>query len=177
MFKYIIPLVLFVVVVVFLAVGLGLNPRLVPSPLIDKPAPEFVLPAVEDPSQTVSRADLLGKISLVNVWASWCVSCRAEHPFLMELARNGQVAVYGLNYKDAREDALRWLAQYGDPYAASAFDADGRVGIEWGVYGTPETFLVDRKGIIRYKLVGPLTADIWREQILPIIKKIETEPT
>jgi cytochrome c biogenesis protein CcmG/thiol:disulfide interchange protein DsbE len=177
MFKYIIPLVLFVVVVVFLAVGLGLNPRLVPSPLIDKPAPEFALPAVEDPSQTVSRADLLGKISLVNVWASWCVSCRAEHPFLMELARSGQVAVYGLNYKDARGDALRWLAQYGDPYAASAFDADGRVGIEWGVYGTPETFLVDRKGIIRYKLVGPLTADIWREQILPIIKKIETEPT
>jgi cytochrome c biogenesis protein CcmG/thiol:disulfide interchange protein DsbE len=176
MMRYVIPLVLFLVIVGFLAVGLSLNPRLVPSPLIGKPAPEFSLPEVRDPARTVSRQDLLGKVSLVNVWASWCVSCRVEHPLLMDVARSGKVQVYGLNYKDQRQDALRWLQSYGDPYLASAYDVDGRVGIDWGVYGTPETFVVDRKGTIRYKLVGPIDEDVWQNQILPLVTKLEGEP-
>ncbi len=175
MVRYVIPLVLFVVLVVFLAVGLSLNPRLVPSPLIGKPAPAFTLPEVQDPAKTLSRQDLLGKVSLLNVWASWCVSCRAEHPLLMEIARSGQVQVYGLNYKDQRQDALRWLQSYGDPYLASAFDENGRVGIDWGVYGTPETFVVDRKGTIRYKVIGPVTEEVWEKELLPLVKKLDAE--
>jgi cytochrome c biogenesis protein CcmG/thiol:disulfide interchange protein DsbE len=177
MVRYVIPLVLFVVLVVFLAVGLSLNPRLVPSPLIGKPAPAFTLPEVQDPAKTLSRQDLLGKVSLLNVWASWCVSCRAEHPLLMEIARSGQVQVYGLNYKDQRQDALHWLQSYGDPYLASAFDENGRVGIDWGVYGTPETFVVDRKGTIRYKVIGPVTEEVWEKELLPLVKKLDAEST
>jgi cytochrome c biogenesis protein CcmG/thiol:disulfide interchange protein DsbE len=175
MVRYLIPLVLFAVLVAFLAVGLSLNPRLVPSPLIGKPAPGFTLPELADPAKTLSRADLLGKVSLVNVWASWCVSCRVEHPLLMEIARSGKVQVYGLNYKDERPDAMRWLATYGDPYLANGFDQNGRVGIDWGVYGTPETFVVDRRGTIRYKVIGPITEDVWQKELLPLVKKLEAE--
>jgi cytochrome c biogenesis protein CcmG/thiol:disulfide interchange protein DsbE len=175
MVRYIIPLALFAVLVAFLAVGLSLNPRLVPSPLIGKPAPEFTLPELADPAKTLSRQDLLGKVSLVNVWASWCVSCRVEHPLLMEIAKTGKVQVYGLNYKDERPDAMRWLATYGDPYLANAFDQNGRVGIDWGVYGTPETFVVDRRGTIRYKVIGPITEDVWQKELLPLVRKLEAE--
>ncbi len=171
--RFLIPLALFVVLVAFLAIGLRLNPRYVPSPLIGKPAPDFTLPDVKDPDKTVSRKDLLGKVTLVNVWASWCVSCRAEHPLWVALARSGKVAIYGINYKDRREDALRWLELYGDPYIASAFDQDGRVAIEWGVYGTPETFVVDKAGIIRYKQVGPVTEEVLNKKLLPLIEELQ----
>jgi cytochrome c biogenesis protein CcmG, thiol:disulfide interchange protein DsbE len=175
--RYFIPLAIFLVLAVFLGVGLRLDPHLVPSPLIGKPAPDFTLPDVKDPNKNLSRKDLLGKVSLVNVWASWCVSCRAEHPLLVELARTGRVTVYGLNYKDQREDALRWLEVLGDPYLLSAFDQDGRVGIDWGVYGTPETFVVDRRGIIRYKHVGPISVEVIEQTILPLVSRLEGEKT
>jgi cytochrome c biogenesis protein CcmG/thiol:disulfide interchange protein DsbE len=175
--RYFIPLAVFVVLVVFLGIGLGLNPRLVPSPLIDKPAPEFALPELKDPNKTVSRSDLVGKVSLVNVWASWCVSCRAEHPLFVDLGKTGEVVIYGLNYKDTRPDALRWLQVLGDPYIASAFDEQGRVGIDWGVYGVPETFVVDRKGVIRYKHIGPVSEKDLQETIMPLVKRLEAEQT
>ncbi len=172
---YLVPVGVFVLLVVLLAVGLTLDPRLIPSPLINKPMPEFTLPNLRNPDATVSRADLLGKVLLFNVWASWCQACRQEHPLLMELARSGVVPIYGLNYKDKRPDALRWLDQLGDPYVAIAADADGRVGIEWGVYGVPETFVVDRKGIIRYKQIGALNKKLIQEKILPLVRQLQAE--
>ncbi len=175
MTRYLVPLGIFLVLVVFLAVGLNLNPREVPSPLIDKPAPAFELPLVKDPERMIGLADLKSDVSLFNVWASWCVSCRQEHPLLVELARRKLVAIYGLNYKDIREDALNWLRRLGDPYTASAFDADGRVGLDWGVYGVPETFVVDRQGIIRYKHIGPLTPQAWEMTLLPVIERLRKE--
>jgi cytochrome c biogenesis protein CcmG/thiol:disulfide interchange protein DsbE len=173
MLRYLIPLGVFIVMVALLAVGLTRDPRLIPSPLIDKPVPEFNLPLVEDPDKSLSRADLLGQVSLINVWATWCVSCRQEHAFLMALARSERVPIYSLDYKDNRADALNWLTRFGNPYRATAFDADGRVGIDWGVYGTPETFLVDQHGTIRYKHVGPLSEEVWKERILPLIEALE----
>ncbi|HHS83347.1 MAG TPA: DsbE family thiol:disulfide interchange protein [Gammaproteobacteria bacterium] len=174
--RFLIPLVLFLLLIGLFVVGLKLDPREVPSPLIDKPAPEFSLPELLDKEKTISTADLTkSKVSLFNVWASWCVACRQEHPFLVELARAGEVPIYGLNYKDKRPDAIRWLNRLGNPYTASAFDEKGRVGIDWGVYGVPETFVVDSKGIIRYKQIGPLTEQAWRETILPLIEKIKAE--
>jgi cytochrome c biogenesis protein CcmG/thiol:disulfide interchange protein DsbE len=172
MLKLGLPIGIFLILVAFLFIGLGLNPREVPSPLIDKPAPEFTLPSVADPDQQVSLADLTQDVSLFNVWASWCVSCRQEHPLLVELSRQGVVPIYGLNYKDDRTDAVRWLDALGDPYRASAFDADGRVGIDWGVYGVPETFVVDRQGIIRHKHTGPVTPQVWEQELLPVIRQL-----
>lgn len=172
MARYLIPLGIFMVLVAFLAKGLYLDPHEVPSPLIGKPAPDFLLPKVNDATQQIGRNDLLGKVSLLNVWASWCVACRQEHPVLMELARSGVVDIYGLNYKDTRENALRWLAGFGDPYLVSAFDEQGKVGIDYGVYGVPETYVIDRQGIIRYKLIGPLTEKILRDKILPLVKEL-----
>jgi len=167
----------FVLLVVFLGIGLTLDPREVPSPLIGKPAPAFSLPTVADPSQQLGSQDFQGRVSLLNVWASWCVSCREEHPLLVDLARQkGSVAIFGLNYKDARADAQRWLAALGNPYAASAFDEDGRVGIEWGVYGVPETFIIDRRGVIRHKHIGPITPKAWEKTLLPLILQLEAEP-
>jgi cytochrome c biogenesis protein CcmG/thiol:disulfide interchange protein DsbE len=173
MMRRYLPFALFVLLVVLLAAGLRLNPRLVPSPLVDKPAPAFDLPTLHDPQQRFSRQDLLGHISLVNIWASWCVSCRAEHATLTQIARSGRVKVYGINYKDERADALKWLAALGNPYLASGFDAEGRVGINWGVYGTPETFLVDQQGMIRYKVIGPVSSQVWEELLLPLIAQLE----
>ena len=176
--RYLIPLIVFIVMAIFLAIGLRLDPRHVPSPLIDKPAPEFSLPQLQAQDKILSKSDFLGKVSLFNVWASWCGACRQEHPFLMELSRANLVPIYGLNYKDTRSEAKQWLNQHGgDPYLVSAFDADGRVGIDWGVYGVPETFVIDKKGVIRYKHIGPVDANVWTKILAPIVKKLQMEQT
>jgi cytochrome c biogenesis protein CcmG/thiol:disulfide interchange protein DsbE len=170
--QFLAPLGLFVVLLGFLAVGLNLNPREVPSPLIGKPAPAFALPRLDDPAQTIRRDDLLGKVWMLNVWASWCVSCREEHPVLVEYTRQHPVLIYGLNYKDTRAAALDWLARFGNPYAASLSDAQGLVGIDFGVYGVPETFIIDKQGIVRMKHTGPVTPQVLRERIEPLLKKL-----
>ena len=174
MTRFLFPLAVFVVMVAFLAVGLGLNPREVPSPLINKPAPAFLLPQLHRPDKTFSQQDMKGKVWLLNVWASWCVSCRQEHPLLVELARTNVVPVYGLNYKDKPDDALAWLEQLGDPYALSITDRDGRVGIDYGVYGVPETFVIDKQGAIRYKQIGPITPEALQNKILPLVKELQS---
>ena len=171
--RFLIPLGFFIVLVGFLAVGLRLNPREVPSPLIDKPAPSFTLPELTDPQRTFSEKDMLGKVWLLNVWASWCVSCREEHPVLVAFSKRNIVPVYGLNYKDDRKDALAWLARLGDPYTKSIMDRDGRVGINYGVYGVPETYVIDKKGIIRYKQIGPVTPEILDAKIVPLVRKLQ----
>jgi len=171
--RYLIPLAIFLGMAVFLAIGLTLDPKKMPSPLVGKPVPQFNLTRLEDPQATFGSEDLKGQVSLMNVWATWCVSCRAEHRILVALAKSGKVPIYGLNYKDRRPDAQRWLQQLGNPYAANAFDADGRVGIEWGVYGTPETFVIDRQGIIRDKIIGPITPEILSQRLLPLIEQLQ----
>ncbi|HQU14615.1 MAG: thiol:disulfide interchange protein [Chromatiales bacterium 21-64-14] len=175
MVRYLIPLGIFAMLVVVLAIGLQHDPRRVPSPLIGKPAPQFSLPELADPARTLSRKDLLGKVTLVNVWASWCVSCRDEARVLVALANSHVVPIYGLNYKDNRDDAQRWLQTFGDPYVANAFDHKGMVAINWGVYGVPETFVVDAKGIIRYKQIGPITQEALKRKILPLVRKLQAE--
>lgn len=175
MLKYLLPLGLFVGLLILLGVGLTLNPREVPSPLIGKPAPEFALPSLDNPSQTISPEIFKGKVSLFNVWASWCVACRQEHPFLLELARREGVEIYGLDYKDSREAGLNWLTKLGNPYRVSAFDADGKVGIDWGVYGVPETFVIDQKGVIRYKHIGPITPQDWEQKLAPLIRYLQKQ--
>jgi cytochrome c biogenesis protein CcmG/thiol:disulfide interchange protein DsbE len=171
--RWSIPLGIFVVLVAFLWVGLGRDPSVVPSPLIGKPAPAFRLAQLHKPNDWLQADDLKGKVWLLNVWASWCVSCREEHPLLLQLAKAKIVPVYGLDYKDKTEQALAWLAQRGDPYTASIVDPDGRVGIDYGVYGVPETFLIDKAGIIRYKQIGPLTPQALKEKILPLARELE----
>jgi cytochrome c biogenesis protein CcmG/thiol:disulfide interchange protein DsbE len=163
----------FLVLVAFLGIGLRLNPREVPSPLIGKPAPAFELARLDRPDQTIGPKDLAGKVWLLNVWASWCVSCRQEHPLLNDLAREGIAPIVGLNYKDGREDGLRWLREWGDPYFVSAFDADGRVGIDYGVYGVPETFVIDKSGTIRHKHIGPLTPEAIRDKLVPLVRQLD----
>ena len=167
MVRVVLPLVVFLTIVVFLAVGLNRNPRLVPSPLIGKPAPLFSLSALRDANRQLTLADLKGRPVLLNVWATWCAACRAEHAFLMELARRGEVIIYGVNYKDERNAAIAWLGQLGDPYQASIYDPQGTLALDLGVYGAPETFLLDAEGVITYKHIGPLTPDVWREQLAP----------
>ena len=158
---------------VFLGIGLSLNPREVPSPLIDKPAPGFTLAQLHEPSRVLTPQDLKGQVWLLNVWASWCVSCRQEHPLLVELGKANVVPIYGLNYKDQRDNALKWLDQFGNPYTASIMDTDGRVGIDYGVYGVPETFLIDKEGVIRYKQIGPVTPSDLQEKIIPLVRKLQ----
>jgi cytochrome c biogenesis protein CcmG/thiol:disulfide interchange protein DsbE len=171
--KFAIPLVVFAVIVGFLAVGLRLDPREVPSPYIGKAAPAFSLPRLSEPERTIGPADMKGRVWLLNVWASWCVSCRAEHEVVTRLAKTGEVPIVGLNYKDERADALAWLRRYGDPYETSAVDAKGDVGIDWGVYGVPETFVVDQDGVIRHKHIGPITDKSVSEVILPLVRKLK----
>ena len=173
MTRFAIPVVVFVALLGLLYVGLGLDPREVPSPLIGKPAPHFELPQLHEATKTFSERDMLGKVWVLNVWASWCVSCREEHPVLLDLAASGAVPVYGLNYKDRREDGLAWLKGMGDPYKISIFDFDGRVGIDYGVYGVPETYVIDKSGIIRYKRIGPLTPEIVKEKLLPLVRELD----
>ena len=174
--RYLVPLAIFVVLVAFLYRGLSLDPKRVPSPLVGKPMPEFSLPRLQDPTATLSDTDLRGKVSILNIWATWCVSCRAEHEVLLLLAKSDKVDIYGLNYKDERAKAKQWLTQLGDPYIANAFDEDGRTGIDWGVYGAPETFIMDRAGIIRHKHIGPLTVDTLNNEILPLIAELQSTP-
>ncbi len=171
--RYLLPLAVFVLLVGFLAVGLQRDPKLLPSPLIDKPAPAFSLPRLDDPARSLGTADLQGKVWLLNVWASWCVACRIEHPLLVDLAGTGTVPIIGLNYKDKRDEALAWLGKHGNPYLVSIVDAQGQVGIDFGVYGVPETFVIDKQGVIRMKHVGPVTPEVLREQILPLVKKLD----
>jgi cytochrome c biogenesis protein CcmG/thiol:disulfide interchange protein DsbE len=171
--RYLLPLAVFLMMAGFLAVGLNRDPREVPSPLIDKPAPAFKLPRLDAPEQMLSTQDLRGQVWLLNVWASWCVACRQEHPLLVDLARAGTVKVYGLNYKDKREDAIGMLRKTGDPYVKSVSDTEGLVGIDYGVYGVPETFVIDKQGVIRYKQIGPITPEALRDTLLPLIQKLE----
>lgn len=174
--RFLIPLGIFAALVALFAVGLNLDPRKVPSPLIDKPAPAFDLERLRQKDARFSHADFKQHpVSLFNVFASWCVACRQEHPVLMEIAKQKVVPVFGLNYKDERADGLRWLAQFGDPYTTIAYDRDGRVGIDWGVYGVPETFVVDSQGMIRYKHIGPISFQDWQQTLLPIINRIKAE--
>lgn len=170
--RYLLPLVLFLALAGLLYKGLAINPRVVPSPLIDKPAPTFSLPSLDDPDTQVSLDDFRGEVTLFNVWATWCSGCRAEHPVLMRLAEAG-VRIYGLDYKDNRDDARRWLLRYGNPYIANAFDEAGKVAIDWGVYGAPETFIVDQDGIIRYKHIGPITMEAVNTKIMPLIELLK----
>jgi len=170
--RYLLPLGIFALLVLLLGVGLSLNPREVPSPLIGKPAPAFQLPQLHDPAKTFSPKELQGKVWVLNVWASWCAACRDEHPVLTALARSGIAPVYGLNYKDKRDEAIEWLKRFGDPYQASLFDADGRVGIDYGVYGVPETYVIDKQGVIRYKRIGPVTPDIVKQKFVPLIAEL-----
>jgi cytochrome c biogenesis protein CcmG/thiol:disulfide interchange protein DsbE len=173
MTRFAIPIAIFVALVALLGVGLKLDPREVPSPLIGKPAPHFELPQLRETAKTFTERDMHGKVWMLNVWASWCVSCREEHPVLLDLAASGAVPIYGLNYKDKREDGLAWLKGMGDPYKLSIYDFDGRVGIDYGVYAVPETYVIDKAGVIRYKRIGPLTPQIVKEKVLPLVRELE----
>ena len=170
--RFVVPLAIFVLMVGLLGYGLSLDPKKVPSPLIDKSAPEFSLKMLHAPGKTLSTGDLLGQVWVLNVWASWCVSCRAEHEVVTALADKNLVTVVGLNYKDKSEDAVRWLQQFGDPYATSVVDLDGRVGIDWGVYGVPETFVIGADGKVKYKHIGPMTMESLNQKVLPVIREL-----
>ena len=171
--KLFIPLGIFLVIGAFLFVGLWRNPREVPSPLIDKPAPSFSLPQLHEPGRVFSLSDMKGQVWLLNVWASWCVACRTEHPLLVELGKAKLVPIIGLNYKDKPDEAKAWLAQLGNPYALSVMDRDGNVGIDFGVYGVPETFVIDKTGTIRFKQIGPVTVEVLEKTILPLVRKLQ----
>ncbi len=168
-----IPLLVFAGIAVFLAIGLRRDPREIPSPLIGKPVSDFALPAVRGRTLGLATADLRGEVSLVNVFASWCVACREEHPLLMQIKREGRVSIQGLNYKDQPDDAARWLDEKGDPYTRTGADLDGRVAIDWGVYGVPETFVIDRQGRIAYKHIGAITPAVWTQTLLPLIRRLD----
>ncbi|NOZ54838.1 MAG: DsbE family thiol:disulfide interchange protein [Gammaproteobacteria bacterium] len=172
MVRFLAPLVIFIILAGFLYAGLSLKPREVPSPFINKSAPDFQLQKLDNMNELFSNKDLLGKVWLLNVWASWCVACRQEHPLLVSMARNGTVPIYGLNYKDAPNQARRWLEEHGDPYTLSVVDYQGKVGIDYGVYGVPETFIIDKQGVIRHKVIGPLTRSELRACVLPVVEEL-----
>jgi cytochrome c biogenesis protein CcmG/thiol:disulfide interchange protein DsbE len=171
--RAILPLVIFIGFVALLMSGIGKNPRLIPSPLIGKPAPEFALPSLHDPQRIIRKQDLLGQYYLLNVWGSWCPSCRVEHPMVSEVARSGMIPVYGLNWKDDPANAKAWLQRFGDPYKDILVDQEGRTAINFGVYGAPESFVIDQKGIIRHKVVGEITPQVVQNELLPLIRKME----
>ncbi len=170
--KFGLPLLVFVLLAGFFSVGLLRDPREVPSPFIGKPAPAFRLDQLHEAKSAFAPADMKGKVWMLNVWASWCVSCRVEHPLLVEIARQNLVPIVGLNYKDRREDGVQWLAKFGNPYVLSAHDFDGSVGIDYGVYGVPETFVIDKAGVIRHKQIGPITPEALEKTILPLIREL-----
>ncbi len=174
MARFLVPLG-FIVLVVFLGIGLTLDPKEIPSPFINKPAPAFSLPSLQNAEIKIQPEDYKGQVWLLNVWATWCVACRAEHQMLVEISRQNVVPIIGLNYKDESALAIRWLQQLGNPYKTVAVDADGRVAIDYGVYGAPETFIIDKKGIIRYKHIGPITPQAWQQKILPLVQQLNGE--
>ncbi len=171
--RFLLPLVAVVVFIPILILGLGSDPSELPSQYIGKPAPEFSLPTLKDPSKTFSTADLKGQVSLVNIWATWCGGCRTEHPFLMELSRTNTIPIYAIDWRDNRPDALNFMNQLGNPYVASGFDEDGRVGIDWGAYGAPETFLINAEGMVVYRFTGPLNRALWEQEFVPRIAELE----
>jgi cytochrome c biogenesis protein CcmG/thiol:disulfide interchange protein DsbE len=175
--RYLLPLGLFLGLAVFLGIGLDRNPHELPSPLVGRPAPPFDLPRLAAaPAGSPARfapADMQGKVWMLNVWASWCVSCRQEHPVLLDIAKSAVVPLVGLDYKDAVGDARAWLAEHGDPYLLSAVDANGRVGIDYGVYGVPETYVIDKRGTIRFKQIGPISSELLQGRILPLIRELQ----
>lgn len=173
MMRFILPFVVFIILAVFLFVGLTLDPREVPSPLVGKPAPTFVLPQLHAPGKQFTPQEMKGKVWLLNAWASWCVACEAEHSVLMELSRLNIVPILGLDYKDKREAALAVLERRGNPYVLTVSDTDGRTGIDYGVYGVPETYVIDKQGIIQYKQIGPVTPQNLKEKILPLVAELE----
>jgi cytochrome c biogenesis protein CcmG/thiol:disulfide interchange protein DsbE len=166
------PLLLFVVLVGFLLVGLQRDPHEVPSPLINKSAPDFQLPQLQQATATFSAKEMRGKVWLLNFWGTWCIACREEHPLLVQYAKTGLVQIYGVDYKDERAAALQWLDEFGNPYTLTAFDVDGRISIDYGVYGAPESYLIDRNGVIRFKQIGPITEDVWQNKILPLAREL-----
>jgi cytochrome c biogenesis protein CcmG/thiol:disulfide interchange protein DsbE len=170
--RALIPLLLFIALAVFLALGLKLDPREVPSPLIGKPAPDFKAETLADPTHVIQRDDLRGKVWILNVWASWCGACRDEHPLLVEFARGRGLTLIGLNYKDERSAGAAWLARFGNPYTDSLFDPQGRIGLDYGVYGVPETFVIDRQGVVRYKHIGALTPEALKTKVEPLLAQL-----
>lgn len=173
--RFLIPLIVFLLMSIFLAIGLTRDPHEVPSPLLGKPAPAFTLNRLDQPQQQFGSEQFKGQVSLLNVWASWCNACRQEHKTLLSLAARNSVPLYGLNYKDEREAGLGWLQRLGNPYLLSVSDLDGKVGMNWGVYGVPETFVIDKKGIIRYKQIGPVTEEVLEGVLLPLIRQLQAE--
>ena len=173
--KFLLPLTIFGIMLGFLAVGLTLNPREIPSPLVGKAAPVFSLPQLHEQDKMFSPDDMKGQVWLLNFWASWCSGCRTEHPVLMDLANSGLVPIYGVDYKDQRGEALAWLDEWGNPYPIVAVDAAGRVGIDYGVYGVPETYVIDKQGLIRYKQIGPLDDETVEKKILPLVKELQAK--
>jgi len=171
--KYLLPLALFLVLIGFFAVGLKLDPREVPSPLIDKPAPAFKLPVLNEAGKTFSPEEMRGQVWLLNVWASWCGACREEHPLLKEMSRSGVLPIVGLDYKDTDAEGSGVLSQAGNPYKLVATDADGHVGVDYGIYGVPETYVIDKAGVIRYKQIGPMTEEALRDKIIPLVKGLQ----
>ncbi len=171
--KALIPLGIFMVLVVFLALGLTRDPSEVPSPLINKAAPAFTAPLLQTPNKTLTTQDMLGQVWLLNIWASWCVACRQEHPILMEFAKTKTLPIVGLDYKDKEAEGLKWLARHGNPYDITITDQDGRIGIDFGVYGVPESFVIDKTGVIRYKHIGPVTEQALQDKIIPLIRELQ----
>lgn len=176
MTRFVLPLAAFLAIVVALGAGLRHDPRELPSALVGRPAPAFALPVLDTPggTQTLRAADLRGKVWILNVWASWCAACRTEHPVLVDFAAKSPVPVYGLNYKDTTPAAQAWLQQMGNPYVLSGVDTDGRVGIDFGVYGVPETYIIDAQGVVRYRQVGPVTPDVLERQIKPLLRQLQS---
>ena len=172
--KFIVPLVVFLGLAAFLAVGLTRDPREIPSPFIGKAAPGFKLEQLADEKLAFTPDEMKGKVWLLNVWASWCVACRVEHPLLVQMSKQKTVPIVGLNYKDKRDEGLQWLRKHGDPYSLSAYDVEGKVGIDYGVYGVPETFVIDKQGVIRYKQIGPITPEALEKKIMPLVRKLDT---
>lgn len=177
MIKRLIPLLAFAALALLLGVGVMMNSgkdtSAIPSPLVGKPAPDFALPVLDEPDRIITRDDLLGEPYLLNVWGSWCPACRDEHPVITELAESGRLRVIGYDYKDEADDARRWLQQFGNPYALVITDVEGRAALDWGIYGAPESFLVDAQGVIRWKFVGPLTPEVVQTQLLPALESLE----
>jgi cytochrome c biogenesis protein CcmG/thiol:disulfide interchange protein DsbE len=170
MTRYLVPIIAVALLIPFLMIGLSKDPSELPSPFVGKAAPEFDLPSLRNPAQRVGNTSYEGQTTLVNIWATWCVGCRQEHDFLLRLARRGEIPIYGINWRDNRVEALRWLEELGDPYVDSGFDSDGRVGIDWGAYGAPETFLISAEGVVLYKHLGPLNESLWQSIFVPLLE-------